>query len=187
MAKSMKKIEIEHTIRAIETLFSIKKIKEKIIIIGSQSLYGQIKEAELIKSVHISKEIDILFEKEENADFITSILGELSQFDRTYHYYVDGIYIKNIKLAKNYKNRLSNLKLSNGRIVQTLNMHDYIVCKLFANREKDRLLINELCFMRNIKMDKNRLLKIVEEYPEDNKDLINFVKNRINYELNFKT
>jgi len=180
-----------------EQIFHITRVlkehlkNEQIIIVGSQSLFGALKEeAENIKNVKISREIDVIINNITLNNKINFIIGELSTFDNTYGYYVDPIFENEIKLPKNFKNRLVNFQTNENLTIQMLNIHDYIVCKLFVGREKDLELLKELSENKKLKIDYFRLEKIIEEYPENNQTLIKIVKDRLNQyfkknEINF--
>lgn len=81
-----------------------------------------------------------------NSDYLNAI-GVDSPFHETYGYYADPVDENTAVLPKNWKNRLSNLKLSGanaGIKAYCIDPHDLAVAKLAAGRDKDRLFIREL-------------------------------------------
>jgi hypothetical protein len=154
--------------------------QEKIIIIGSQSIYGQLKQiGETIEIARISREVDVIINNQELNNKIFSFFGELSSFDNKNHIYIDPVFEKEIALPKHYKNRLVNFQEDR---IQLLNIHDYIACKAYTHREKDIQFLEE--FKNNlvnfsIIIDFDRILNILNEFPKENIENIEYAKKLI--------
>jgi hypothetical protein len=67
-------------------------------------------------------------------------LGELSAFDATFGYHADGVDLKTAVLPPSWQERLVAIDNpnTNGYIGLCLEVHDLLLSKYFANREKDR-------------------------------------------------
>ena len=147
----MNRYELEHLIRAAGTVAEVNEL----IIIGSQSILGQypdisdkvIKANKYVKIapidpgiLYMSREADIIIPgNPEKSDLIDAILGELSQFHDTFGYYAQGVDFTTATLPLNWQQRLVSIynKNTNGIRGLCLDVHDMLVSKLVANREKD--------------------------------------------------
>lgn len=81
-----------------------------------------------------------------NSDYV-NVIGVDSPFHETYGYYADPVDEHTAVLPKNWKNRLSNLKMSGastGIKACCIDPHDLVVAKLAAARDKDRVFIREM-------------------------------------------
>jgi len=168
----LNRYELEHLIRAAGTVAEIKEL----IIIGSQSILGQYPDisdqlVEANKSVKItpidpgilymSREADIIVPgNPEKLDLIDAILGELSQFHDTFGYYAQGVDFTTATLPANWQQRLISVcnKNTNGINGLCLEIHDMLVSKLVANREKDnkyvQAAINSKLVKKEILLDR---------------------------------
>jgi hypothetical protein len=147
----LNRYELEHLIRAAGTVAEVNEL----IIIGSQSILGQypdisdkvIKANKYVKIapidpgiLYMSREADIIIPgNPEKSDLIDAILGELSQFHDTFGYYAQGVDFTTATLPLNWQQRLVSIynKNTNGIRGLCLDVHDMLVSKLVANREKD--------------------------------------------------
>ncbi|KPA11952.1 hypothetical protein MHK_007854 [Candidatus Magnetomorum sp. HK-1] len=168
----MNRYELEHIIRASGTVAEVKEL----IVIGSQSILGQYPDiseqiVETNKSVKItpinpgvlymSREADIIVPgNPEKSDLIDAILGELSQFHDTFGYYAQGVDFTTATLPTNWQRRLISIcnKNTNGITGLCLEVHDMLVSKLVANREKDnkyvKAAINNKLVKKEILLDR---------------------------------
>ncbi|MBW2589835.1 MAG: hypothetical protein JRD71_03805 [Deltaproteobacteria bacterium] len=148
----MNRNELEHIIRAVGEIAGV----EKIIILGSQSILGQFPNfPELISQEDYSEipltiqshevlfrsiEVDIIIpESEEKTEIVDAAIGELSSFHDTFGYYVQGVDYSTSKLPKGWKDRLVEICNENTNDISglCLEIHDLIISKLYAGRQKD--------------------------------------------------
>ena len=148
----MNRNELEHIIRAVGEIAGVKKV----IILGSQSILGQFpnfpepvaqedfSEISLTNQSHEflfrSIEVDIIIpESEEKTEIIDAAIGELSSFHNTFGYYVQGVDYNTSKLPKGWKDRLVEICNENTNEISglCLEIHDLIISKLYAGRQKD--------------------------------------------------
>jgi len=148
----MNRNELEHIIRAVGEIAKV----EKVIILGSQSILGQFpKFPELVSPEDCSElsltnqshevlfrsiEVDIIIpESEEKTEIVDAAIGELSSFHDTFGYYVQGVDYSTSKLPKGWKDRLVKyaMKILTRYAGLCLEIHDLIISKLYAGRQKD--------------------------------------------------
>ena len=128
----MTRLELEHILRAAATIAD----DDEIIVIGSQAILGQFPHAppELL----VSNEADVYpRNREDRADLID--IGELSPFHDTYGYYAQGVGPTTAVLPRDWESRLVPIRNENtrGATGLCLEVHDLLVSKLVAGREKD--------------------------------------------------
>jgi hypothetical protein len=131
----MNRQELEHVIRAACAIAE----DTELIVIGSQAVLGQFPDApaELLTSM----EADVYPKnKPERADLIEGSIGELSMFHETFGYYADGVDEGTATLPAGWKDRLVAVRGpgTGGYTGWALEIHDLIVSKYVANRDKDR-------------------------------------------------
>lgn len=131
----MTRDELEHVIRAACSIAE----DDELVIIGSQAVLGQFPEApaELLTST----EVDVFpRNKPERAELIEGSIGELSMFHETFGYYADGVDESTATLPDGWKERLVPIRGpgTGGYTGWALEIHDLLVSKYVANREKDR-------------------------------------------------
>jgi len=148
----MNRNELEHIIRAVGEIAKV----ENVIILGSQSILGQFpKFPELVSPEDYSElsltnqshevlfrsiEVDIIIpESEEKTEIVDAAIGELSSFHDTFGYYVQGVDYSTSKLPKGWKDRLVEICNENTNNISglCLEIHDLIISKLYAGRQKD--------------------------------------------------
>ena len=148
----MNRNELEHIIRAAGEIAGVKTL----IIMGSQSVLGQFPDlAEsfpesdysgisfINRKRHIlcrSAEADIMVPgSEEKAETVEAVIGELSSFHDTFGYYAQGVDHTTSRLPEGWETRLTEIcnKNTNGISGLCLEIHDLIISKLYAGREKD--------------------------------------------------
>lgn len=148
----MNRNELEHIIRAVGEIAKV----EKVIILGSQSILGQFPNLTELNSqkdyseltlknqshevLFRSIEVDIIIpESEEKTEIVDAAIGELSSFHDTFGYYVQGVDYSTSKLPKGWKDRLVEICNENTNEISglCLEIHDLIISKLYAGRQKD--------------------------------------------------
>ena len=148
----MNRIELEHIIRAAGEIAGVKKL----IILGSQSILGQFPglgesfpESDGADISFVDKnrrvlcgsaEADILIPgADEKAEIIEAAIGELSSFHDTFGYYAQGIDSSTSKLPEGWETRLVEIRNRNTNDISglCLEIHDLVISKLYAAREKD--------------------------------------------------
>lgn len=177
--------ELEHIIRASG---EIAKVKE-IIILGSQSVLGQYPEL-IYKRTNDSKSLEMIFrsmeadlmipESVEKTELVDTIIGELSSFHDTFGYYAQGVDETTANLPEGWQERLITICNDNTNNVSglCLEIHDLVISKLYAGREKDIEF-----FQSAIKLgllSKEILLKRLSntEMSEEKRNIINKQINR---------
>jgi hypothetical protein len=131
----VKRADLEHLIRASSTIVD----DDELIVMGSQAVLAQFPEApeEMLRS----DEADIYPKnKPERWELIDGSIGELSAFHDTFGYYAQGIEEGVATLPKGWKERLIPLSTpaTRGATGFCLELHDLLISKYVANREKDR-------------------------------------------------
>lgn len=135
----MKRADLEHLIRAA----SVVSDDTEIIVLGSQAILGEFPDApaELL----VSDEADI-FPKNfpDRWELIDGTLGELSPFHQTFGYYAQGVEEEVAILPAGWRDRLVPICNPNtrGATGLCLEVHDLLVAKAIAGREKDVVFIN---------------------------------------------
>lgn len=130
----MTREQLEHLVRAAAQIAD----DDELIIIGSQAVLGQFPDAPA--ELTVSNEADLYPKnKPERADLIDGSIGELSPFHETFGYYAHGIDENTATLPNGWRDRLVPIKNPNtrGATGWCLEVHDLVVSKLIAGREKD--------------------------------------------------
>ncbi|MEO8459429.1 MAG: DUF6036 family nucleotidyltransferase [Dokdonella sp.] len=72
-------------------------------------------------------------------DVISGVLGELSSFDETFGYHADGVDMQTAKLPAGWRDRLIAIDNpnTNGYVGLCLDLHDLLLSKYAAGRDKD--------------------------------------------------
>ena len=125
----MTREQLEHAIRAAADITQQKEL----IVIGSQAVLGQYPDApaELL----ISREVDLYAPRApEMSDMIDGALGELSPFEITFGFHVDGVNPSTAMLPKGWEDRLIPVcnPNTNGATGWCLEVHDIAVSKYAA-------------------------------------------------------
>ena len=131
----MKRADLEHIIRAAATIAA----DDELIIVGSQAVLAQFPDApeEMLRS----DEADVYPKnKPERWELIDGAIGELSLFHDTFGYYAQGVEEGVATLPAGWKDRLISLSTpaTRGATGYCLELHDLLISKYVANREKDR-------------------------------------------------
>jgi len=130
----MTREQLEHVIRAAAQIAG----DDDLIVVGSQAVLGQFPDAP--ETLLVSEEADIFPKnRPELADLIDGTIGELSPFHETFGYYAHGVSEDTVILPAGWKNRLVPLYNDNtrGATGWCLEIHDVVISKLVAGREKD--------------------------------------------------
>jgi len=124
--------ELEHVIRAAASISGDREI----VIVGSQAVLGQFPSApdELL----VSADADLYpREHPERAELIEGSIGELSPFHETFGYYAHGVGERTAVLPEGWQARLVPVP-SGDALGLCLEVHDLVLSKYAAGREKDR-------------------------------------------------
>ena len=130
----MTRRQLEHLLRAAGEIAA----DDEIVVIGSQAILGQFPNAPA--SMRVSVEADLFpLNHPERADLIDGSIGELSPFHETFGYYAQGVAEETALLPQGWKERLVIIQNENTRGVKglCLEVHDLLVSKAIAGREKD--------------------------------------------------
>lgn len=136
----MTREQLEHLIRAAADIAD----DDEIVVIGSQAILGQFPDAPA--SMRVSMEADLFPRNHpERTDVIDGSIGELSPFHETFGYYAHGVGEETASLPQGWKERLIIIRNENTRGVQglCLEVHDLLVAKAIAGREKDLLFLED--------------------------------------------
>ena len=134
----MKREQLEHIIRASATIAE----DDEIIIIGSQAILGQFPDAP--EELLMSDEADVYPRNyPERADLVDGSIGELSPFHQTFGYYAQGVGEGTATLPAGWQSRLVPVhnERTRGATGLCLEVHDLLISKYVANREKDRRFV----------------------------------------------
>jgi hypothetical protein len=126
--------QLEHLIRASAEIAA----DDEIVVIGSQAILGQFPDAPV--AMRTSTEADLYpLNHPDRAELIDGSIGELSPFHETFGYYAHGVGEETASLPAGWKTRLVVIQNQNTRGVRglCLEVHDLLVAKAVAGREKD--------------------------------------------------
>ena len=156
----MKRRELEHVIRAAASIAD----DPEIIVIGSQAVLGSIPDAP--STLVVSVEADVIPKnRPERAELIEGAIGEGSLFHDTFGYYANGVGYDTAVLPKGWEKRLVPLRSADtgGATGWCLDLHDLVLSKYAAGREKDLRFNEEL--IRTGRIDRRRLLFLLRTLP----------------------
>lgn len=130
----MNRSHLEHLIRVSADIAD----DEEVVIIGSQAVLGQIPDAppELL----VSMEADLYpLHHPERGDVIDGSIGEGSPFHDAFGYYAQGVAPSTAILPDGWRERLIPVRNANtrGATGWCLEIHDLVLSKLVAGRDKD--------------------------------------------------
>jgi hypothetical protein len=131
----MRREQLEHLIRAAGAICESRHV----LVIGSQSILGQYPEGAPERAL-LSMEADLMpLDTPSRTDLISGSLGEGSPFQETFGYYGEGVDLETAKLPDGWRERLVRIENANtnGFVGLCLDLHDLLVAKYFAGREKD--------------------------------------------------
>lgn len=156
----MKRRELEHVIRAAASIAD----DDEIIVIGSQAVLGSIPDAP--RNLLVSVEADVIPKnRPERAELIEGAIGEGSLFHDTFGYYANGVGYDTAVLPKGWEKRLVPVRSADtgGATGWCLELHDLVLSKYAAGREKDLRFNEELILTGRI--DRRRLLSLLRTLP----------------------
>jgi hypothetical protein len=136
----MTRSELEHVIRAAVDIAS----DDDIVVIGSQAVLGQFPDAPA--TLRVSVEADVYPRHHpDRADVIDGSIGEGSPFHATYGYYAQGVGEETAVLPAGWQERLVPVRNANtrGATGWCLEVHDLLISKAVAGRDKDRAFVRE--------------------------------------------
>lgn len=136
----MTREQLEHLIRAAAVIAD----DDTIVVIGSQAILGQFPDAPA--PMRVSMEADLFpFHHPDRAQVIEGSIGELSPFHEMYGYYAEGVGEETAYLPGGWKERLVLVQNENTRGVKglCLEVHDLLVSKAIAGRDKDLAFLAE--------------------------------------------
>ena len=130
----MTREQLEHVIRAAATITD----DDEIVVIGSQAVLGQFPDApeELCRSM----EADVWPRNHpERWELVDGSIGELSPFHETFGYYAQGVGPEAAVLPDGWQDRLVRVESprTRGAVGLCLELHDLVISKYVAEREKD--------------------------------------------------
>lgn len=131
----MKREQLEHLIRAAGEVSGSRRL----IVLGSQAILAQ-HPHDAPPRATLSREADLIpIDALEATDAISGVLGELSAFDATYGYHADGVDLHTAVLPAGWEDRLIPIENenTNGHVGLCLELHDLLLSKYFAGRDKD--------------------------------------------------
>ncbi len=131
----MNRAQLEHLIRAAAVIVA----DDDIVVIGSQSILGQFPDAP--QELCLSMEADLYpLGHPERSDLIDGSIGEGSPFHATFGYYAQGVGPETAVLPQGWLERASRVysPATRGATGLALEVHDLLVSKYAAAREKDR-------------------------------------------------
>jgi hypothetical protein len=165
--------QLEHLIRAAAVISD----DPDIVVIGSQAILGQFPQAPA--PMRVSVEADLFpLNHPERADLIEGSIGELSPFHQTFGYYAEGVGEETARLPQGWKDRLIVIENENTRGARglCLEVHDLLIAKAIAGREKDVYFLSEAAEhqMADIKILLQRLATV-----EGDQEVLKLARARI--------
>lgn len=150
----MRREQLEHAIRAACQIIEAPEV----IVVGSQAILGTYGEEELPPEATMSMEVDVLPIADDNeevirlGDMIEGVAGELSAFEGTHGFSIDGVDLSSAAFAEGWRERLVKVQNPNTAAPSgepwfaglCLEKHDLCAAKLCADREKDRNFVAAL-------------------------------------------
>jgi len=158
----MNRTQLEHIIRAASRISD----DAEIVVIGSQAIHAH--DMRLPPIAYLSEEADVYPRNHpERADDIDFAIGELSSFHETHGYYAHGVSPRTAILPAGWEQRLIRLSSPNtdGAMGLCLDVHDLVLSKYAAGREKDKEFNEAL--VRYGCVSKKTLLKLAKTLPLD--------------------
>lgn len=156
----MTREELEHIIRASGAITD----QYEFVIVGSQSMLGQVPRPEAVFTVSMEADIYPL-QAPDLADKIDGAIGEGSQFHQTYGYYAQGVGPETATLPSGWMQRVHRVQNRNtgDRVGYCLDVLDLFMAKAAAGREKDRGFCMALLEHRYVNLPS--VLELVAKMP----------------------
>lgn len=175
----MNRQQLYHAIRAACAIASV----DRVIVVGSQSILGSFDTDQLPPVTHFSAEVDLLPDVEdvdrmvELSDLIEGVGGELSPFEESHGFALDGVDLTTSVLPLGWRDRL--VPVSNEFTQDPLTAKQYTglcldpadlcVAKLCAGREKDRAFVAALFQARLV--DRATVVERLRNLPPEHTDI----------------
>jgi Nucleotidyltransferase of unknown function (DUF6036) len=156
----MRRAELEHVIRAAAAVAE----DDEIVVIGGQAILGQFPDAPA--PLLASREADVYPRNHpERSVEIDGSLGDGSYFDLTYGYYAHAVGPETATLPAGWESRLVAIRNENtgGATGLCLEVHDLLLSKVVAGRERDREFAREA--LRHGLADPDELRRRVADLP----------------------
>ncbi len=113
-------------------------MNERVIVIGSQAVLASLDSPPAEAVVSIEADIVPLDDHDGyKADLIDGAIGELSEFQDRWGVYAQGVGMRTAKLPAGWMERLVPRTSPRGVVGLCLEIHDLVVSKLCAGRERD--------------------------------------------------
>ena len=150
----MKRADLAHILRAAADIVG----DAQIIVIGSQAVLATVSEGQLPDAATMSVEADIAFLYDPDAskaDAVEGGIGEGSQFHRTFGYYAQGVDETTAQFPAGWRDRLIEFEHPDSGSARAVcpEIHDLVISKLLAGREKDRDFATALVSNGFVKVD----------------------------------
>lgn len=156
----MTRAQLEHVIRAAAAIAQ----SDTIVVIGSQAILGRHPDAP--KELTVSMEADVYpDDKPEAWNVIDGAIGEGSPFHETFGYYAQGVGPETAILAKGWRDRLVRVEseATRGAVGLCLSPVDLALSKCAANREKDRVFVQQM--LAHGLVDRAELVRLLADLP----------------------
>jgi hypothetical protein len=155
--------------------------EREIVVIGSQAILGNFPEPP--ESMLFSIEADVYpLNDPRKANEIDGSLGDGSQFHRTYGYYAHGVGPETAVAPTGWEDRLVRVEIparvgqATGVVALCLEVHDLVLAKCVAGRERDREFARDALAAGLVRADE--LLRRSEDLPEPPADRV-FVRTML--------
>jgi hypothetical protein len=154
--------QLEHVIRAAAAITGDREI----IVVGSTAILAQFPDAPL--DMVQSREADVYPSNHPERFEMLDVIGELSPFHATFGYYADGVPAELPQLPAGWRDRVVSISVggAEGPVVGLcLEVHDLVLSKYVAFREKDQQFVRAAAEHQLVKRDV--LLSRLEEMALD--------------------
>ncbi len=165
----MRRHEFDHVIAVAAELAG----DPEIVVIGSQAIWGSVEEPP--EAMLFSMEADVYPRSDPHkADEIEGVLGEGSQFQSTYGFYAHAVGPETVVAPAGWEERLVRVDIpprpgqSTGPVALCLEVHDLILAKCVAGRERDWKFAEDAVAAGLVGVEE--LLRRVGDLPEDRAD-----------------
>lgn len=139
---------------------------DELVIVGSHAILGPCPDAPA--SLLLSVDVDVYPKNHpERADLIDGSIGELSPFHETFGYYAHGVGPETAVLPAGWEARLVPVRGpgTRGATGWCLDVHDLVLSKYVASREKDEAFVREA--IRHGLVDRATLVERLADVPVD--------------------
>lgn len=161
----MRRADFEHVIAAASDVSG----EREIVVIGSQAILGNVAEPPV--SMLVSMEADVYpLSDPRKADEIEGSLGEGSQFQSTFGYYAQAVRPETVVGPAGWEDRLVRIEIparvgqSEGAIALCLEIHDLVLAKCAAGRQRDWDFAKAALAATLVQVDE--LFRRIEDLPE---------------------